>query len=350
MGEPGIGDYQFAVTGYAGFESEILRLRNANRSLAQTAEYLEWRYAGSNGAPEAKVYWINDRAGRSTGMAALIFRPFWVNAKLQHVAVLGDISLDSELRGRGLGRSLLKFMAEDLDRDHADCLAFVIPNEAAQQSLTSVGWTTGGRLIPHVFLLNPEEKLRRVLGSSWLARGIAGPAARLMAGVARLRRKEGCSLHVAGGPDDSFDSLWQRLAKQYLVLSDRSLQALHWRYVDHPGCTFEFARLDRHGQPAGYLVYQVSQASRECFIYDLILLEQGDLGCMLALFITQLADQGGVDIVRLLLNDGHPYGRQLWKLGFVARDPSGVFQLYGRSARNGLGGSRWFLTLGDKDI
>jgi hypothetical protein len=68
------------------------------------------------------------------------------------------------------------------------------------------------------------------------------------------------------------------------------------------------------------------------------------------LFIARLADQGAVDIVRLVLNDEHPYGGQLWKLGFVARDPSGVFQLHGPSARSRLTGSRWFLTLGDKDI
>jgi hypothetical protein len=71
---------------------------------------------------------------------------------------------------------------------------------------------------------------------------------------------------------------------------------------------------------------------------------------MLALLAVHLAGQGGVDAIRLLLNDEHPYGGQLWKLGFVARPPAGVFQLYGRNAQARLEGCRWFLTYGDKDI
>jgi len=283
-------------------------------------------------------------------MAALIFRRFWANNALQHVAVLGDISLDAEMRGRGLGRSLLKFVAEDLDRNHPDTLAFVIPTEAAQRSLTSVGWTVGRRLKPYVFMLNPEEKLRRYLVSPWLAREIAGQAGKLMASVVRLHRKQGYSLHMVGELDDSFDTIWQRFDKTQFILSDRGIGALRWRYANHPQHEFKFASLDRHGQLAGYLIYQLSDVNRECSIYDLILLEQEDLGCMLALLVLHYADQGGIDTIRLLLNDDHPYSRQLWKLGFVARDHSGVFQLYGRTAQTRLGESRWFLTYGDKDI
>lgn len=350
MRDPGTQRYRFTVTGYAGLESEVLRLRNANRALARTARYLDWRYSGSNGAPGPRVYWIGDDAGRRCGMAALIFRPFWMGNEPRHAAVLGDISLDSDLRGHGLGRSLLEFVSEDLDRHHPDCLAFVIPNGEAQRSLTTTGWTTGGKLIPYVLVLNAEDRLRRVLRSARLARGIARPAGMLVAGVARLHRRQGYTLDLADRLDDSLDAVWQRFDRKQLVLSDRSIATLNWRYASHPGAAFRFAILRRRGQPAGYLVYEVAEGSRECSIYDLILTESGDLGCMLGLFATHLADAGGVDAIRLLLNDEHPYSRQLWRLGFVARAPSGVFQLYGRNAQSRLAGCRWFLTYGDKDI
>lgn len=349
MADPGAEHYRFAVTAYAGLESEVLRLRNANRSQAQTPQYLDWRYASPNGAPQPKVYWMHDRAGRRSAMAALIFRSFWVDNEPQPAAVLGDISLDSELRGRGLGRSLLRFVTEDLDRHHSDCLAFVIPNGEAQRSLASAGWTTGGELIPYVLLLDPEEKLGRVLRSARLARGIARPARRMMAGVARLQRKQGYSLRLLDRLDDSLDAAWQGFDRTRLALSDRSMAALNWRYTNHPQAAFKFAALDRRGQLAGYLVYELAEGGRECSIYDLLLPEAGDLGCMLALFASHLADRGGVHAVRLLLNDEHPYAKQLWKLGFVARAPSGVFQLYGRRARARLEGCRWLLTQGDKD-
>jgi GNAT superfamily N-acetyltransferase len=350
MGDPGTERYRFAVTGYAGFEGEILRLRNANRPHAQTARYLDWRYTGSNVAPAPKVYWMKDAAGRCSAMAALIFRSFWIGNEPRHVAVLGDISLDSDLRGRGLGRSLLEFVAEDLERHQPDCLGFVVPSEEAERSLACAGWTTGGRLIPHVLMLDAAEKLRRVLKSQLLARGIARPAGMLMAGVTRLHRRQGTSLRLLDRPEDSLDAIWRRFDRRQFVLSDRSIATLQWRYASHPQAAFKFAVLLRHGQPAGYLVYEVPEGSRECSIYDLLLPQPADLGSMLALFARHLADAGGVDAIRLLLNDGHPYRRQLWKLGFVARASSGVFQLYGRNARARLEGCRWFLTYGDKDV
>jgi|GraSoiStandDraft_17_1057272.scaffolds.fasta_scaffold564113_1 hypothetical protein len=78
----------------------------------------------------------------------------------------------------------------------------------------------------------------------------------------------------------------------------------------------------------------------------------GTLGspCLLALFVKHCADQGGIDTIRLQLSGGHPYGKQLWKLRFIAREDAAVFQLYGPKAQARLGESKWFLTYGDKDI
>jgi hypothetical protein len=350
MAGQGMEGYRFTVTGYRGFEAEILRLRNANRSRAQSASYLDWRYASQDGTPEPKIFWMNDRDGRSCGMAALIFRRFWLNNALQSVAVLGDISLNADLRGRGLGDSLLKFVAADLDRNHPDSLGFVMPNEVAQRSLASAGWTVGGTLRPYVFLLNPEQKLRRFTERSWLARALAGGAARILTGIARMHLKKDYSLEVVEDLDNALDVLWQRFDKARLALSDRGREVLRWRYIDHPQYRFKLAKLNRLGQPAGYLVYRVSDAERECSIYDLLLSRDSDLGCMLALLVEHMSKEGGTDILRLMLNNDHPYGNQLWKLGFIPRSPWGVFQLYGRTAQARLAASRWFLTYGDKDI
>jgi len=346
----GAGDYQFAVTGYAGFAGEILRLRNANRSAAQTAAYLDWRYAVSPGAPEPKIVWVRDDAGHSRGMAALIFRPFWLNGELQYIAVLGDISLDSELRGKGLGRCLLKFMTDYLDQSHPERLAMVIPNEAAERSLTHVGWMVGGRLVPYVFVLNPEAKLPSILKRSHLGVGVARAASKAMASVHRWHLRAGYSLSVVDTLDDSFDVFWKRYPKTRLLLSDRGIETLSWRYVDHPQNKFSFAKLEHDGRFMGYLVYERSGATPMCSVYDFILLEHSDLPCLLALFVKHCADQGSIDTIRLLLVGEHPYRRQLWKLGFIAREDAGVFQLYGPKAQARLRESKWFLTYGDKDI
>jgi GNAT superfamily N-acetyltransferase len=344
------GGYRFTITGYSGFEDEILRLRNANRSVAQTAAYLNWRYADSPGAPEPKIIWARDVAGRSRGMAALIFRPFWLNGDLQHIAVVGDISLDSELRGKGLGRCLLKFMTDYLDQSHPERLAMVIPNKAAERSLTPIGWTTGGRLVPYVFVLNPEAKLPGILKSSHLAVGVARVVSKAMANLHRRHLRPGYSLSVVDTLDDSFDAFWHRYPKARLVLSDRGVETLSWRYVNHPQHKFSFAKLEHDGRFVGYLVYERSSITPMCLVYDLILSEPSDLPCLLALFVKHCSDRGSIDTIRLLLGGEHPYRKQLWKLGFIAREDAGIFQLHGPKARARLTESKWFLTNGDKDV
>ena len=46
-----LSEFSCAVTGFAGMESEILRLRNTNRESSETLAYLTWRYRASANAP-----------------------------------------------------------------------------------------------------------------------------------------------------------------------------------------------------------------------------------------------------------------------------------------------------------
>jgi GNAT superfamily N-acetyltransferase len=350
MNAPGTRGYTFRTTGYGGFEGDILRLRNANRAQARSSDYLAWRYAGLRGAPDPLVYWIRDAADRPIGMASMIFRAFCIDGQMRWVAVLGDISLDAEQRGRGLGRSLLQYVTDSLGHSHPETLALVIPNQAAQQALTAIGWTKAGRLVPHVLLLNPQAKLRELLRSTWLAKVLA-PLARLWVTIAvKANRRPGYSLRLDGSPDESFDMLWRSLDKSNLAIGDRGIGALQWRYVAHPGGRFRFAKLERLGRLAGYLAYELQETSRDCVVHDLVVREPDDVGRMLALFVAHLSATGAADSVRLVLNDGHPYRRRLRRLGFVARKESAAFLLHGARAQAALGGSTWFLTHGDKDI
>src|SRR4029077_21233487 len=98
------------ATAFGGFEAQILQLRNSNREHGETLDYLKWRYRSTAAAPDPRVYWLLDPAESPIGMASAIFRPYSINAATGYVAVIGDISLDVQWRGRGLGRTLLQFM------------------------------------------------------------------------------------------------------------------------------------------------------------------------------------------------------------------------------------------------
>src|SRR5439155_3477843 len=105
-----IKEISCTVTGFGGFEQEILRLRNSNRGTPETSEYLRWRYEVAPDTAEPCVFWLFDSAGERIGMAAAIFRWYRINGVRVQVAVIGDISVESKWRNRGFGQVLLRYL------------------------------------------------------------------------------------------------------------------------------------------------------------------------------------------------------------------------------------------------
>lgn len=342
-------NYVFSVTSYAGFENEILGMRNANRNVVQTRKYLDWRYAKFLDAPDPLVFWIKSLSGETFGIASLIFRPFWVGNKSVYVAVLGDIALDVKLRGQGLGRRLMQYIKQYLQRNSPEQLAFVIPNNAAQKSLIAANWNKGGELIPYVLLYDPGKKLSRILKNELLAKLVTLPITILVTAAVRLRIKKGCEIQFIDNVDDSFDKLWTEISKENLVISDRGHMYLKWRYLAHPHEIFRIVKLTHGEDLAGYLIWKVSPAEKTCVIYDVLARNKKDLLCMLSLFILKIIQSDDIGTFRIVLNDSHPFRNALWKLGFIKRKAQGSFYVHWPTEflRSNL---NWCLSQGDKDI
>lgn len=339
-----------AVTGYPGHEERVLHLRNVNRKIAQTREYLNWRYRQLPGNPPARIAWLESERGEAVGMAAAIFRAFWVNDKLESVAVVGDISLDARLRGRGLGQQLLMGLSHDLVKHTSNHRALVIPTEAARRSLDTLGWRSAGKLIPYVCLLNPSIRLARILRSKFIGSVLGVLAQSTLAILSKLQVRNGFSIHITDDFDSMFDRLWTCLPKAGLIMSDRSFKTLAWRYRDHPNSFFRVARFIYRGELRGYVIFKADLAERECTIQDVVVANESDLPCMLALFLGYCIEQGSVDFIRLVLSECHPYIRKIWRLGFVPRELQGVFQVFDPLLPGSGIIEPWWLTGGDKDI
>jgi GNAT superfamily N-acetyltransferase len=347
---PPTEDYYFAVTGYAGFEDEILAFRNGNRETPRTRSYLDWRYlGGSSRVPEPLVFWLRSASGEAVGMASMIFRPYLVDGRATALGVIGDISLDERLRGKGMGRLLLDYVRRHLDEHLPGCAALVIPNEAARKSLVASGWETGGAIVPYV--LPRAERFSDAPESKRLAHAATRLWELLAALAARWQARKGYTLQIADGPDDSFTALWQTVRPEGLVLSDRGAESLDWRYARHPHSRFGVAQLLKGDGLMGYVAFTLSLSDGTCYVYDLLVREENDLACMLGLFLLHVLRQGGVRAIRLPLSDAHPYRGTLWRLGFVRRtEDRGTFLLHRPEGFPSGASLRWALSQGDKDV
>jgi GNAT superfamily N-acetyltransferase len=335
------------VTGFPGHEDEILRLRNSNREHPETLDYLRWRYEQAAGAPAPCVYWLKAADGQVIGMAAAVFRPYLIDGRAAHVAVIGDISLDDRYRRMGLGQQLLRAMTEHLDQLDPQGYGLVIPTDSARRSLGKVGWVQGGELGSLVYLLDAEPYVRRFLP----VKPLSALVARAMRGctdmLARRHTRTGGVLRLNPQPDAQTYAFLAKLPHGSGVQRHFPPGSLEWRYVRHPHSRFTFASYHRDGAVRGLLVFEDTSLEGTCSIYDLFALEDADLRAMLARFILRSSAVPGIATLRVALDDAHPARESLRRVGFITRPAEAVFQVHSRDG--GAQRARWRITQGDKD-
>jgi len=338
---------QFSITGYSGYEDDILKLLNANRPVTMSRRWLDWRYARPPGVPAPRIFWIKYGDQPPVGMASLIFRRYWVNGEPRDMAVLGDISLSKKLRGQGLGRELMEFIGRHLSTwpQHA---AFVVPNSTEEGALTGTGWTTAGSLVPHVFVVDPTEKLESVMRRPWLAHSAAAVFKHLVATGLWLSNPRKSWLQFVDDVDESFDTFWRQFPKRNMVVRDMSQETIRWRYMRHPDSRFRIAKLMSREGLDGYMVFEVGRRDPICRIHDVIVKQPRDVRRILTLFARHFQTMGSLNTIRLVAADGHPYARNLWTAGFMKRPAEAVFQV--RSARGTFDQCAWHITSGDHDV
>jgi GNAT superfamily N-acetyltransferase len=342
-----LGEFSCAVSGYEGFESEILRLRNANRARPESLEYVRWRYRHSPDAPAPLIFWLLSPERLRIGMASVVFRPYWIDGARVQTAVLGDISLDERWRGRGLGLRLVRYMTEHLDRNFPELPGFVIPTEAARRPLAGAGWVTAGDLRPHVCPLNLMRHLRRLVRSHWLALQLARALRALLRVWVRRYVPQDAFVQVEESLDPTVLQFVRGNGGSGRAMRDLDPGSLEWRYAQHPRTRFMYATLTRAGEVRGFLVFEESTLERTCTIYDLAGRTGADLRAMLALWVLRGLSQRHLETLRVWVNDQHPCRVHLRRLGFVTRRPDAVFQVHSVRAAPGL--LAWSITQGDKD-
>ncbi|MDP1879595.1 MAG: GNAT family N-acetyltransferase [Parachlamydiaceae bacterium] len=336
----------FSVTSYLGFEQEVLKVLNRNRSNVHTRQYLDWRYLGENSPHPPIIFWLHMLNGQRVGMASLISRPYWMGDEAARIWVLGDISLDKGLRGKGLGRKLFQFMNSFLEKEFCKGV-FVIPNVAAQKTLTQTGWSQPYPFAWFILAIDPV--------ATYFPHLICNPVLVQFSKVWRQLIMKWFSLHCSNqfqlekidSFDTSFDDFWHVLEKDGLIIRDRSLVSLRWRFEQHPHHTYQIEAVKVHNKMVGYIVYEINKKGM-CRITDILALSVRFVRPMIALFLKKILKQKEIRTLRIKLNNNHLYCNQLKKLGFIKRIEKDVFQVY--DPHNiGLLKSKWFITVADKD-
>jgi|GEM_PF-1881349 len=342
-----IDNLNLTVTPYRGHEEEVLFLRNRNRQLKQTRQYLDWRYLGTNYVREPLIFWASLADGNRIGMAALIFRRFWIDSQIRDFAVLGDISVDKEFRRCGIWSKMLRFINSCIENGTIEC-SFVMPTPQIYKSFSQSGWNIKEDLISHVYILDPGYYVRKMLGNGLLARFLSNLLHPLTVLQQLFHRTRNFSIQHVCSFDASFDLFWENMSKDNLILMERTSDYLNWRYPKHPEIEFNCIKFLDKGKMIAYIVYNFE--SDGCVIYDLLVDHLENVNPVSTFFIRSLLMKKKAKFVRITLNGKHPYSNHLRKSGFFNRITHEHFLAYGPSCLSSHEKKQWFITAGDKDV
>ena len=336
----------FSITGYQGYEREILRILNENREDSHTRSYMDWRYLGEKSSISPKIFWINAKDGSRIGMCSLIFRSYWINGKIDNFAVMGDISLNSEYRGKGYGKKLFEFVNSVIDRESVSC-ALVIPTDAAKKSLVSAGWKIKEPLIACAFLLNPYANIYKKLKSQFIANQLNFLYRKFIWLIIHCQILKGFKVETVDGIDEGFERFWNLFGKSNQIIRDRNIETLKWRYLNHPTDRFKIAKIFYYTNLMGLIIYK--EINNTCFIYEFMTLDNKKIRQLIFSFIRSFMKIQKIEVIRTTLNKNHPYFKAIVRTGFIKREKEDLL-IYAPIEGSVMNSYSWFVTSGDKDI
>lgn len=332
---------------YARCKQELAAFRNKNRGTERSAAYFDWRYVQRPSGIEPVIVWAIEKAsGRPAGSISLIPQEYSVDGRPSFFGVLGDVSVASEMRGRGIAGQMLEHLSQ-LKEVSAFAACIALPNEEASGPLRKSNWRTMSCLERHVKHLDVRGAFAKKAGG--LAASLASPAVNLMLRLFRepsVKLPSSYETTLLSSFDGRFDELWARLPKEGLIAGKRDSAYLSWRFSAHPLEKFSAFLLSEKGRPSGYIVYRADADALK--VFDLMCPAGGrEPDYLLAAFL-DLARESKAASVMIRASRDAVRGFDLRKFGFMKRPDAQSLMV--RAQESGAPCGNWHITAADKDV
>lgn len=344
----------FSIAQYADCVEELVAFRNKNRAIQRNQSYFDWRYQQRPCDLRPVILWAK-RAGQAVGALSVFPHDYFIRDKEYPVGMLGDISVNPEFRGQGIGGLMFRYL-KGIDLQQQLSGGIVIPNDDAARPLEKAGWDEAGIIERYVKILDVSDRLSNVnKGARWTAilAGIINQVMRWTSyeQLSQIITSSDLEGAVVGEVDSRFDDLWHRSDKRGRILGVRNAAYLRWRYQNHPTNRYLIFTLSQSTSLMGYVIYQMRD--EKCIVEDLYAESGGRLTFqLLGQFLSHARGLGAHSIT---VNVNRSYFRFPWRgFGFVKRLDSQRFMITATSSGIGIPhGSEsygWHVTTGDKDV
>jgi len=314
-----------------------------------------WQWEFMEG-PDGKAFiYIVEERNKIVGHFADIPRRF----SLKGEVVLGTLSLDLMVHHdywrKGIFAAMGKYGVQRVKQENGLFLtAFPIRLETIQ-GLKKIGWKEVVKLPVLVYPIKFSGIVNRYLHFSPLRIFIGGMARFfyfIFYGLKKRKERGGVEIEKASFLDEQFDDFWQKAISLYPIMGIRNRNYLTWRYIKHPTRDYMIYRAIRNGEMRGYIVLRKVELLNfnSAVIVDLLALDEVALSALVEGGIQQ-SQQEGVDLVGLIVPQGHLYYKILRKMGFLPSLKKFLFMVYPHSDRKMIiSPENWYVNWGDTDV
>jgi ribosomal protein S18 acetylase RimI-like enzyme len=308
--------------------------------------YWNWRYFDN---PVAKVLIYVARAanGKIAAMQAVSGYSIHMNGKICSAHMLTGAMTSPHFRRRGLFRSLVQRIIQDLSNQGA-LMLYTFPNNLSVQGFRRFpGWKENESLSLYV---------RPLFGITGRGRHVDDRADRTNLGTSSLKLEivSGQEFHVGG------DELLNN-SNPALSFIDRSKQYLSWRYGPASGNEYKMLHAYCNGDYVGYVVWKAIEfkGMNAGLILDIVARDNVVASELLRATVTDSKKQG-IRMLAFLVGPTNPNAKALVQNGFV-KWPNVLFPkhfylftyAFHQDTDHSIGTSsdaNWYLTWGDTDV
>jgi hypothetical protein len=309
----------------------------------------DWVYR-QNPHGRGRLWVATDHGGRTiVGIAAAFPRRMCVAGRDEVAWVLGDFCVSDAYRSVGPALALQRAcLAEVTTGGSRFCFDF--PSSGMMAVYRRLGVRPLGQMVRLNRPLRIDSRLRKIVGSGALTRGVGAVAGAVLAIHHRRRGGAGdfeIALHEADFGSE-FTELYRRYTGHGTVMVERSAEYLNWRYRANPVHQHEVMTARRGGHLVGYAVFRQEEAL--AVLADLFTADGFAVVTDLAHGVAGLARRRGLEAVSISLLASSPWVQPLRQAGFTERETSPVVVYASPEAAAKVGDERaWLLLHGDRD-
>jgi len=299
----------------------------------------------------AKVWLAHDEnSGEMIGLSAAFPRRMSIDREDRLCWVLGDFCIHPSCRSLGPALMLQKACFQELELEEG-AFIYDFPSKSMMAIYKRLGAQPSGLHVRFVRPLRLDRKIRAVLGSNKIARGLVN-IGNLALKVSQWgsRFHEGIVAIHRGKCGEEFSALYERGRSQGFIGTMRTADYLNWRFQRNPLEHFDIWTLRQGDVLKGYLV--ALKKGESARIVDVFFDRNHEIVKQLVVEASESYRRQGIQSLEFNFPESHPFNHTLKHLHFIKREGCSVM-VYGKHNWNSnqdiFGESRWWLTTGDRD-